>query len=355
MRPRSNLFPIFLVVFAFLSVAALRSIEGGYGTNQLLFFVGAGLVFSVTSQLPYAWLSRGRWIWYAGALALLILTLLLGKATNGAVSWIRLGAYRLQPSELLKPALMLALAWEAAQHPLQSWKNIGRFWLVAFLPLSVVLMQPDLGTTLVTLGGAGSIFLASRPRWQHVLLLGGIGITLLAVSWTFLLKPYQKDRVLTFLSPTSDPLGSGYNAQQALVAVGSGGLWGRGLGNGLQSHLRFLPERQTDFLFASYAEETGFLGSTLLVSAYASLFFSIAWLMRRFDTDQKVLLTSGLLGILGLQTLINIGMNIGLLPITGVTLPFFSLGGSSITATALMLGLIESARRSTVHAPYHIE
>ncbi len=354
MRPRSSIYPVFLVLLGCISVVALRSIETSYGLNQLIFFIGAGLAYLFVSSLPFPWLVRGRWLWYLGCVVLLAVTLALGRATNGAVSWIHIGSFRLQPSEFLKPALILVLASEILHAPLTTWRSIIRYWSIAALPLSFVMMQPDLGTSLVTLFGVGCLFLAGRPPLKHIATLAGIGLCTVVFAWLFILKPYQKDRIHTFFSPASDPRGSGYNAQQALVAVGSGGLWGKGFGKGLQSHLRFLPERQTDFLFASFSEEAGFIGSASLVTIYAIFFLTIAWYIRRSDDQGKILFTLGVLSILFIQTTINIGMNIGLLPITGVTLPLFSLGGSSVLATVLTLGLLESARRSTYHIPRHI-
>lgn len=345
---------MFLVLLGFLSIVALRSIDMSFGTNQLIFFVGAGLGYLFVSSIPFPWLARSRWMWYLGCVGLLLFTLILGRATNGAVSWIHIGSFRLQPSEFLKPALMLVLAGEVLQAPLTTWWNMLRFWGVAAIPLGLVLLQPDFGTALVTIFGVGCIFLAGKPPLKFVIPMMGLAVVTVVFAWFFLFKPYQKDRILTFFSPTSDPLGRGYNAQQALVAVGSGGMWGKGFGNGLQSHLRFLPERQTDFLYASFSEEAGFVGSASLVTIYAALFVSIAWYIRRSDDQLKILFTLGVLGVLFIQTTINIGMNIGLLPITGVTLPLFSLGGSSVAATVLTLALLESARRSTYHVPRNI-
>lgn len=351
MRPSSSVFPAFILLLAVLSLSTLGSIDASYGINQLLFFIASLILYVVVQRIPFGWFERTRWIWYLGVLALLVITLVIGRATNGAVSWIRLGSYRLQPSEFLKPVLFLFLAAEATASPTHRWQGILRFAALALAPLALVMLQPDLGTSLVILSGIGALFLASGPPKKYVAMAAVSGVLTLIVAWLFLFQPYQKARILTFISPTSDPLGSGYNAQQAMVAVGSGGILGRGFGQGLQSHLRFLPERQTDFLFATFAEEAGLLSSLFLVSLYGSLFFSIAWLIRRIKERSVVLFTTGALAALMVQTGINIGMNIGIAPITGVTLPLFSLGGSSVLATTLTLALLESARRSNLPAP----
>lgn len=345
MRPLSSTLPLFLVLFGVISVSTLRSIDISYGFNQLIFFLVAGAAYLGVSCTPVYWLKRGRWLGYFLVVALLLVTLIIGRATNGSVSWIRLGAYRLQPSEFLKPLLILLLAFEAGRRPVDRWASIARFALLAVIPLSLVLIQPDLGTSLIVLTGIVAVFILSRPKKHHVLLLGFVGLAVAALAWVAILKPYQRDRILTFLNPTSDPLGSGYNAQQAMIAVGAGGFFGTGFGNGAQSHLRFLPERQTDFLFATFAEETGLVGSLLLLSLYTGLY---GWLVLRLSQlrhrDQFVA-AAGILAMFLMQSFINIGMNIGIAPITGVTLPFFSLGGSSLLSSAVSLGIVESLRR----------
>jgi rod shape determining protein RodA len=210
------------------------------------------------------------------------------------------------------------------------------------------MLQPDLGTTLITLVGVGYLFLQTRPpRW--LLVSGGVAAVIFGVlAWNFILQPFQQARFLNFVNPGRDPLGSGYNARQSIIAVGSGQIWGLGLGNGLQSTLRFLPERQTDFLFATYAESTGLVGSVALVLLYAALFWYLAGVSDRVSSvPARLFLQSGWLLLLA-QTTINIGMNIGLLPITGVTLPLFSLGGTSLVSTAVFLGMFESLRRSSL-------
>ncbi len=347
MRPRSSVFPALMILIAVASVVTLRSIDPTYATNQFLFFLLSLLGYLAISSIPFLWLKKMRWLIYGAVVGLLILTLVIGTATNGSLSWIRFGSYRIQPSEFLKPALLFLIGIEVVQNPLRTTKNLLRFLLFAGIPIALVLLQPDLGTTLVAMSGLAGIYFFSMPSKQFTLFLTGAGISVVVLSWLFLLQPYQKDRILTFVAPQNDPLGSGYNAQQAMIAVGSGTLWGRGFGNGIQSNLQFLPERQTDFLFATFGEETGFIGSSLLISLYAVLFFWIARVMVELDSQEKRLVALGIAAGLFAQTTINIGMNIGIMPITGVPLPLFSLGGSSLLATAGSLGIIESMRRSS--------
>ncbi len=346
MRPRSSFLPALIILFGLLSVTTLRSIDLTYGLNQLLFFLTALAAYWLISQVNFFWLRRWRWVGYLGITALLILTLIIGRATNGSVSWLRIGTYRLQPSEFIKPALILLLAVEAARRPMGRWKNLVSFSLLAAAPLVLILLQPDFGTAVIISSGVALIYLLSGARRRHITWLLIFSLAAAALTWTLLFKPYQRERIMTFLNPTDDRLGSGYNAQQAIIAVGAGGWWGTGFGKGAQSHLRFLPERQTDFLFATYAEETGLVGTLGLIGLYASLLFWVAWQLGRLPPGEKLSTGAGLLTMLLLQSFINIGMNLGIAPITGVTLPFFSLGGSSLLASALSLGIIESLRRS---------
>ena len=350
MRPRSYLLVVLVILIAILSIISLRGIAEGFAINQLFFFLFGLVVFFITSAVPFRIWQNGRWLWYFGVIGLLLLTLIMGRATKGAVSWLHFGAYRLQPSELLKPTLLLLLASEFTVGHLQHTKPFLKFALLAGFPLLLVMLQPDLGTAITVIAGVGTLFLLENPPPKLVLGLGGLAILVLTVSWLWLLQPYQKDRILTFVRPTQDTQGSGYNAQQAMIAVGSGGLWGQGWGQGKQSHLRFLPERQTDFLFATFAEERGWVGSVVLVGLYAALFIAMGAIAQSItNSHQRIFLySSG--ALLLFQSFINIGMNIGLTPVTGIPLPLFSLGGSSILATCITLGLVESIRRSQLPA-----
>lgn len=350
MRPRSNVLLVFVALLATLSLVTLRSIDVQYATNQLFFFVVGLVVYFLVSSLPVFWLRQLQWWSYAGMVGLLLITLLIGRATNGSTSWLRIGAFRLQASELAKPVLAVTLASALPVTNKWSRRRQVTFWSAAVLPIALILRQPDLGTTLVLGSGVGMLWLTTRPSRKVLLLLLSSAIIIAIFGWLFVLRPYQKDRIRTFLDPNHDPRGSGYNARQALIAVGSGGWWGRGLGKGLQSHLRFLPERQTDFLFAAYAEETGFMGSATLILLYAALFWYLLALARNLPdpTNQRTLLA--LTAMMLAQVAVNIGMNIGLAPITGITLPLMSLGGSSILATLIGFGIVESIRRSELRS-----
>lgn len=274
--------------------------------------------------------------WFYGlAIFLLVLTLLFGVATRGSVRWIELGPLTLQSSEVAKPLLLVFFAWLIA-------KNRGFVAFLFFLPvIALILVQPDLGSTIVVAAGFfGVIFLAGLPL---KLLLAAVTSFLISspVLWSFLAE-YQKERIVSFLNPAADPLGAGYNSIQAMIAVGSGGVLGRGLGQGSQSQLAFLPERHTDFIFASLSEELGFLASVLVILSFGFLLFRlIKILVATSDLYSRALL-GGIFLTIFTQAAVNIGMNLGILPITGIPLPFVSAGGSSLVSMAAILGIASS-------------
>ncbi len=265
----------------------------------------------------------------------------LGPHIRGATRWIVIFGAQIQPSEFVKPFLLLAFAHFMAKYTPRELRNVPRLFVLFVIPFVLVLRQPDLGTGIVYAGFWSSMLLAAGlPVWFFVVGTAVVGI-LLPFIWSHL-APYQQSRVETFLNPSLDPAGAGYNALQAMIAVGSGQWWGRGLGRGTQSHLRFLPEYHTDFIFATLIEELGFVGGTLLLAGYAFLLYRIiAPLIRGIITDTRVFIYSfGLFAMLLSQIFINVGMNMGLIPITGITLPFVSYGGSSILSTAIAFGLL---------------
>lgn len=343
MRPRSAFWPVIISALLGISLVALRSISQVYAGNQLIFALVGLAIFFLSSQVPISTWWALRWHIWIALTALLLITIFLGPITNGSRSWLVFGSYRFQPSELLKPALLLLLI--PVLKDLQIKKLLATV-LACAASIFLVVAQPDFGTSIIVVAGLGAAILARGlpKRW---LLLGFMIFTVIAgLGWQWGLAPYQKDRIATFLDPSQDPRGAGYNSRQSWLAVASGGIFGRGLGGGYQSQLRFLPERQTDFLFASFAEESGIVGSLLVVLLSATLIWFIITTGEQQKGTSFHWLCLGMATWIGMQMTINIGMNIGILPITGVPLPFFSLGGSSILATSWALGLIESGRRS---------
>lgn len=351
MLPANKWIYLLLIILGTLSVFSLRGISLTLATNQFLFFLLGGLVYTVAANINFELWKRGRWWWYGATIILLILTLLIGTTTKGSLSWIKFGSYRLQPSELLKPTLILLLATQFGQINFAKLANLLKFSALAGLPLLLVMLQPDLGTSITIVVALTVIYFKNHPPFKQIAALSLVSFVVITVSWFTWLAPYQKDRLRSFVIPSHDLQGSSYNVRQAMIAVGSGGWWGLGWGEGRQSHLRFLPEQQTDFLFATYAEERGFFGSMFLVSLYTALFYYLISVARKLPDPaaQTFALASSIL-LLG-QTFINIGMNIGISPVTGIPLPLFSLGGSSLISTSLILGWIESARRSHLASP----
>lgn len=280
---------------------------------------------------------------YLSVLVLLVVTALIGLETRGSTRWIPLGPFNFQPSEFAKPVLILVLAhfWSTR---VASWKNIFLSALI-YLPFGfLIFRQPDLGTALTISFIWAIMLIGANLSFFKMLTFTIIGILVAPLSW-FTLHDYQKQRIASFLSPTQDPQGIGFHVIQSMIAVGSGQLTGRGLGRGTQSRLQFLPEFRTDFIFAFIAEELGFIGSALVLALYSVLFIGLLRLLLRTDDHFLELLVIGVMGMLFFQITVNIGMNTGLLPITGITLPLLSYGGSSLITTLISLGLIASSTK----------
>ncbi|WP_243089682.1 rod shape-determining protein RodA [Thermus neutrinimicus] len=276
---------------------------------------------------------------YALSLLLLVAVLAFGREINGAKAWFVLGPLQFQPLELAKLGLILALA------RLLEAREVRRVWdylLPGFLTAPVVLLlllQPDLGGGLVVLFGVFSVLFVRGLPWKH-LVVGFLALALLVptVVWPNL-KPYQRERVLIVLDPYRDPLGQGFQVIQSTIAIGSGGLFGKGYGQGTQTQLGFVPFRHTDFVFAVFAEEWGFVGAVALIGLYALLLARLLGMALECPRPSDRLFLAGVGGMLGFQVLVNLGVALGVMPVTGLTLPLFSYGGSSLMATLFSLGL----------------
>jgi rod shape determining protein RodA len=293
---------------------------------------------------------------YGLVLLLLVVVEVSGVIVKGSQRWIDLGIIRLQPSELMKVALVLALARYYNDLPrvsVTSWTALWPPLVLIGLPALLAILQPDLGSgLLLAMGGITMLFLAGVQWW---LFAGGIGAGLLAmpVVWS-LLHDYQRERVMTFLDPSSDPLGAGYHITQSKIAIGSGGLTGKGLLEGTQGHLRFLPERQTDFIFAMMAEELGLVGGALMVLLYGVIFGWMIWIAATSRSLFGRLVAMGLAMTLFFYVAINTLMVMGILPVVGEPLPLVSYGGSSMMTMLIALGIVFSAslhRDEQVHRP----
>jgi rod shape determining protein RodA len=282
---------------------------------------------------------------YAIVLAMLIITWFIGYESRGSMRWISLGPINIQPSEFAKPILILTLAWFWSKN-YASWRSIFRSILWMFPIFFMIFIQPDLGTSLTILAIWLGMLAAANISWKKVALLLLLGLMVLPSTW-FLLHDYQRERLISFASPQSDPQGIGFHVIQSTIAVGSGELMGRGLGRGTQSRLQFLPEFRTDFVFAFIAEELGFLGSSIVLILYAILLFMIFRTMMQSRDRIGELVCVGVLSMMFIQIFINVGMNVGMLPITGITLPLLSYGGSSLVSTLICLGFVASVAKFT--------
>jgi rod shape determining protein RodA len=339
MMGRSFEWPVAIctVLLCLVGAAVVASVAPEFFGAQIFFYASGLAIFFLFSRLDEGVIVA---LWrhlYLIAIILLAATLLFGFASRGAVRWLEVFGFRLQFSELLKPVIVGSLAAFLAEKEI-SWRRFFGAFLLCFLPAFLVLRQPDLGSALVYFASFGAIAFAAGISGGG-LLLAALGVVLTGpIAWHFL-ADYQKGRIISFLSPGLDPLGAGYNAIQAVIAAGSGGVLGKGLSHGSQSQLLFLPEHHTDFIFASLAEELGFLGAAVVLGIYFFLIWRLFVLAGKAESSFARLYLVGTGGMLLAQVFINAGMNLGLMPVTGITLPLVSYGGSSVWATMIALGL----------------
>jgi len=327
------------LIIALLGLVVLKSIAPSLITQQIIWLVLGLFFFFIFSQIDYQRYPRFAWIFYFGSIFFLLLTFIFGRVIRGSTRWLEIGGLGLQPSELVKPFLILFFASFFASGEEMNLKKILTGFGLLLPPFLMIFFQPDLGNSLVVLFFWLGIILAKGMKSKWLALSFSLFFFILPLFW-FFLKDYQKQRLFTFLNPQSDPLGSGFNVLQSMIAVGSGQFFGRGLGRGTQSHLSFLPERHTDFIFSSLAEELGFIGSFLLVGLFFLLLWRILNLARNSRDQLAFLIYIGVFTLLFSQIFVNLGMDLGLLPVTGITLPLVSYGGSSLLSTMIVLGII---------------
>jgi rod shape determining protein RodA len=322
------------------------SLSGSYFLRQLIFGI-IGLSFMVFIQLlDYRHIVRFGTNFYFLAIGSLILVLLFGQTVNGTSGWISLGIVRFQPVEAVKIALILFLARFIIEKrsELGEWVRIIASLVLSFFLIFLVLRQPDLGSALTLAAIWGGMILVSGIRVRHIFVLLLTGVAVVSAGW-FFLEGYQRDRIEIFLHPESDPRGSGYNVLQAMVAVGSGGITGKGVGYGSQSQLNFLPEKHTDFIFATITEELGLVGAGAILLCYGVFLFR-AWRIANSARDNAgYLIAVGAQVYFTTQIFVNIGMNMGILPVAGLPAPFLSYGGSSLIASFVITGLLLSIYR----------
>lgn len=317
--------------------------------RQLLWLAIAFSIYLGLSTLDMRFIRRTTVVMtlYGVSLLLLLLLLLFAHPVMGARAWFSFGPISFQPADLAKLALIALLAKYLSRRHVE----IGDFrhiivsgaYTLAFVLL--ILVEPDMGNTIIFSALWLGMMLVSGISKKHLALIGGTTLIVASLLWFEGLQPYQRARIVSFVNPAADIRGSGYNAYQAKIAVGSGELFGKGIGYGTQSKLRFLPQYQTDFIFAAFAEEWGFVGVTLLLSMYALLFVRLAQIARAAATNFDAFFTLGVLILLAAHMVLHVGINLGLLPVTGTTIPLMSSGGSHLVLEFALLGIVTSLAR----------
>lgn len=355
-QPWSVLLP--LIALVSFGAAVLDSAAGGrfeIWSMSHLFRFGVFLVMAmIIARLPKELFSKLAIPVYAGLCFLLVLVELIGGMGGGSQRWLNLGFMTLQPSELMKPGIVLVLAWFYSVLPIgetQSWRALLPAAVLLGIPAGLVMLQPDLGTGLaITFGAVVVMFLAGLPlRW--FLGAGAAGLITAPLAFFFLLHDYQRSRVLVFLDPESDPLGTGYHITQSKIAIGSGGIIGKGFGNGSQSHLNYLPEAHTDFVFATMAEEWGMLGGVFVLVVFGLIFRWGLKVATNAPDRFSRLLAAGMTMTIFFYMCINLMMVMGLAPVVGIPLPWMSHGGSSMMTNMICIGTIMAVERWNRAAP----
>jgi rod shape determining protein RodA len=313
---------------------------------------GLGVVALVIAvAVPPTVLSRGWRVLYGGTVGLMVLVFALGEVVRGSKRWIDVGPFQFQPSEFGKVLFVLALAGYLAERSrrIGAWSTVGGALGLALVPIVLVFMQPDLGTAMVYGAALAAVLFVAGVRWRVLAVLAcGALFLLLTVLWLLpaagvdVLKPYQRERVIGFANPDTDPSGLTYNVRQSITAVGAGGLEGRGVIEASQTRLDYLPEHATDFVFASFAEQRGFFGAAILLLLY----LLVVWRGLRVVTIAgdlySAIVAGGIVFAFLFQVFVNVGMTMGMAPVTGIPLPFLTVGGSSMVANLLAVGVLQS-------------
>ncbi|HXW83376.1 MAG TPA: rod shape-determining protein RodA, partial [Candidatus Binataceae bacterium] len=310
-----------------------------------LVWIGMGALILVGAVLfDYRALQTYAYPFYLFTIGLLIAVQVIGHSTGGSRRWINLGFFHLEPSELAKLAVVFVMVRYFREEPPRGGWKLRQLIIPAVLlgiPVALVLKQPDLGTALILVLITATLVLVSGMNWRTMAVLGMLVVMVAPLSWHYL-KPYQRQRLVSFINPQADPLGSGYHIIQSEIAIGAGGAWGKGFLKGTQARLNFLPEQSTDFIFAVFAEEFGLAGAALLLALYSGLILRGAWIAQHSRDRFGALLALGLTAIVFWQVAINIGMATGMLPVVGITLPLVSYGGSSLILMMGAMGILIS-------------
>ena len=336
-----------LILLCGIGLVVLYSVTGGemaaVARQSIHFLIGFVALF-LLAQIPSKYLSNwSPWL-FLGGLALLLVVVAIGYSGKGAQRWLDLGVIRFQPSEMMKILLPMMIAWYFREKPMPpSLRHILVAFIFIAIPAVLVARQPDLGTALLIVSTGLFVIFFAGIAWKLLAVFGGLVLACMPLLW-FYLHDYQRQRIFTLLNPESDPLGTGYHIIQSKIAIGSGGIYGKGWLNGTQSQLDFIPERTTDFVFAVFSEEFGFLGVTLLLFVYSFIVMrGLSIAVRAQDTYSRLLAGSLSLSFFA-YFIVNIGMVSGLFPVVGVPLPLISYGGTSAVTILGALGILMSIR-----------
>lgn len=319
--------------------------EQGIYKTQIMWFVISWAVGISVSFIQPKNLFRLAYPSYLVCLILLILVEVLGHTALGAQRWIGIGSFKFQPSEVVKMSMVLVLArWYSKASPEQEtgFRQLIIPFIITFVPALLVIVQPDLGTGTLVLLIFFIMTFYRKLKWKTIIIIGIIGFFTGTVMYNFGLREYQKKRIITFIDPEFDAKGSGYNAIQSKIAIGSGQFFGKGFRQSSQGALNYLPENHTDFIFAIFNEEHGFVGSVFLIALYLALFYRLLWLASNVNKMFDSLVVVGVLGIFFWHTIINMSMVSGLMPIVGIPLPLMSYGGSSLLTFGICCGVVTS-------------
>lgn len=342
-------FPLLILVLLLMAVSLFALYSSSQGdvakvSAQAKNFIFALIVMWSVAKIPFGYLSRLALPLYCLALILLVLTMLVGDQAKGAQRWLDLQVIRVQPSELMKIALPLTLAWyfDRFERVLRPRHYVFAIFLL-LIPTILILKQPDLGTAILVLASGVFVIFFSGVSLRIIGFIVTLTVLLMPFAWS-VLEPYQQVRILTLLNPSSDPLGAGYHTIQSTIAIGSGGFWGKGWLSGTQSQLNFLPEGTTDFIFAVLAEEFGFIGVLLVFLIYFLLIWRSLTIAIQAPNNFSRLAAMSIVLTFFIYAFVNIGMVIGVLPIVGVPLPLISLGGSSAVTISIGFGVLMNFR-----------
>jgi rod shape determining protein RodA len=349
------LFSVVLISLAGLVSMNSFGVSSRFFERQIVWLSASIFIFLVASMVNWSFLKNTRVIVLLFTLSVGMLSLLfvVGSVFKGAQSWFSLGAFALQPVDPIKLVVILILAKYFSRRHMEiaNIRHILVSGFYVFVIFILVFLQPDFGSAIIIFFLWLGMVLVSGISKKHLLVVFFIGLVSFAGLWLFVFRPYQKDRIKNFINPLANVRGSGYNAYQSVIAVGSGQALGKGIGYGTQSKLQFLPEYQTDFIFAAFAEEWGFVGVMLLFILYGIVFYRMLKISFYGGSNFEILFGVGLTLLFIIHSVIHIGMNIGLLPVTGNTLPFMSYGGSHLLTEFFGLGMLVGMRKSsrTVH------